>query len=51
MDKFIYYQMFTNILILKLKWNESISAIFPADILEMVMKSAIIVWHLGQYQF
>ena len=49
MHKFIYYQILANILILKLKSNENISVLFPIDILLMVMKSAIFVWHPGPY--
>ena len=53
------YQILANTLILKLKYSENISAIFPIDILLMVMKSAILsgtsvrisIWILPVYVF
>ena len=48
-DKLNDYQLLINTLILKLKYNENISAILPIDILLMVINSAIFVRHLGPH--
>ena len=42
MAKFIHHQILVNTLILKLKWNENISVIFPIDILFTIMKSVFL---------
>ena len=42
MDKFIHHQILANTLILKLKWNENVSVIFPIDILFTIMKSVFL---------
>ena len=46
-SKFIDYQILANTLVLRLKKNENIIDIIPIDILLMVRKSAIFVWHPG----
>ena len=47
MANFIDYHtcILANTLIFKLKGNKNLSVIFPIDILLMVMKSVIFVWH------
>ena len=43
------YQILANRFVLKLKLCKNSSAIFPIDILLMVMRSEEIVWHFGQH--
>ena len=42
--KFIDYQILADTLIVKLKWNESISEILPINILLSVMELSTFVW-------
>ena len=44
--KFIEYQILTDTLITKLKWDENLSVILPINILLIVMESPTFVWYL-----
>ena len=49
MAKFFDYEILANRFVLKLELYKNSSAIFPIDMLLMVMRFKEIVWHLGQH--